>query len=258
MKTLKNLNQFEQELEDRIEQKIRRWSRGRLAGLGTFVLALAMVLALLISDKSDRLLPAKQRSAISWSLSSNAQRFAATQPDTQAVTERYGIPITIVRDHPNADTGLSMNSEVILTNKLAAVAHAFDQYLDAHREFAIITSGERTPQGQLDIIKQRIDEHNADAKFPNLDDATVADTKIWLRAWHWLVRRHVPVNAPAAVDGADVSMHTKGLAMDFISDNLDQMRAMLAGFARSKYASEASLHITAIVREPGCVHINLG
>ena len=144
------------------------------------------------------------------------------------------------------------------TDKLAAVAHAFDQYLDAHREFAIITSGKRTPENQLDIIKQRIDERDADSRFPKLDEATVADTKIWLRAWHWLVRRHVPVNAPEEIDGAKVSMHTKGRAMDFISDNLDQMRSMLADFARSKYANEAPMHITAIVREPGCVHINLG
>ncbi|HET6402726.1 MAG TPA: hypothetical protein VFH95_15180 [Candidatus Kapabacteria bacterium] len=258
MKTLKDLNQFEQQLEDRIEQKIRKWSRGRLAGVGTFLLALAMVLALLISNKSDQLLSNRERPQAAWNISSGAQSFVASQADTQAVTERYGIPITVVRDHPNADTGLSMNSEVILTGKLAAVAHAFDEYLDAHGEFAIITSGKRTPQNQLDIIKQRIDERNADSKFPNLDEATVADTKIWLRAWHWLIRRHVPVNAPAAVDGADVSMHLKGRAMDFISDNLDQMRAMLAGFARSKYAQEAPLHITAIVREPGCVHINLG
>jgi hypothetical protein len=62
------------------------------------------------------------------------------------------------------------------------------------------------------------------------------------------------------VPGAQVrtSMHLKGLAMDFISDNLDHTRAMLADFAHSKYASAAPLHIIGIVREPGCVHINLG
>ncbi len=240
------------------EGKLRTWTRARLAGVGTFALALAMVLALLISEKSP-LLPTPHRS-VGWN---SAALISSTHPvwdsarDTIPVIERDGIPITTVRDEPDGPVGLSMNSEVVLTDPLAKVAQAFNKYLEAHQEFAIVTSGYRSPQTQLDIIKQRIDERDADSRFPKLDDATVADVSIWLRAWHWLVRRHVPVNAPLAVEGANVSMHTKGRAMDFISDNLDHLRSMLADFERSKYAKEAPMHITAIVREPGCVHINL-
>ena len=176
----------------------------------------------------------------------------------QPIQYRNGIPITQVRDVPVDSVGLSVNPEVVLTDKLAKVANAFDDYLKAHNEFAVITSGYRSPETQLDIIKERIDERNADSRFPKLDDASVADVNIWLRAWRWLARRHVPVNAPEAVGGANVSMHTKGQAMDFISDDLDHLRSMFASFERSKYSKEAPMHITAIVREPGCVHINLG
>ncbi len=170
-----------------------------------------------------------------------------------------GIAITTRRDAPNQEIGISVNSEVTLTDQLAAVGKAFGKYLEAHDAWAVITSGKRTSEGQLDIIKERIVERGAEAKFPNLEDASVADWKTWLKAWQWLRRRHVPVNAPAAVPGADVrtSMHLEGRAMDLISDNLDHLRGMLADFSRSKFARNAPLHITAIVREPGCVHINL-
>ncbi len=256
MKKLKDLIQFEKKLEGEIQANVRKWTGGRLAGLGTFVLALSLGLALLISNQSS-LLPTRSHRSVVWDSAATALS-DDTAVATPVVTFRDGIPVTIVRDAPVDSLGLSMNSEVVLTDSLAEVAHAFNEYLVAHGQFAIITSGKRTPQDQLDIIKERIDEHGADNRFPKLDDATVADTKIWLRAWHWLVRRHVPVNAPEEVDGARVSMHTKGLAMDFIADNLDHARDMLAAFARSKYAKEAPMHITAIVREPGCVHINLG
>jgi hypothetical protein len=256
MKTLKKIKQ----LENQMEGKIRKWNRGRLAGFGSFALGLALVLALLISDKSTTLLPPSQRPVVSWNLDSSGQSYLKPTIDTQAITERNGIPITTVRDEPVANVGISMNPEVVLTDSLVGVAKAFNTYLLAHQEFAVITSGKRTSEGQLDIIKERIAERGADSKFPRLEDATVANTKIWLRAWEWLRRRRVPVNAPAEVPGAQVrtSMHLKGLAMDFISDNLDHTRAMLADFAHSKYASAAPLHIIGIVREPGCVHINLG
>lgn len=244
--------QLEQQLEDKIYHAIRKWTRVRMAGLSPVILlAFAMVMAVLISDHSS-VLSSPKRGLMAAIVQSD------TAEAVPIITYRYGIPITVVRDKPNADTGLNLNSEVALTDRLAAVAHAFDRYLDAHGEYAIITSGYRSPATQLDIIKERIDEHDASSRFPKLDDASVADIHVWLRAWRWLAHRHVPVNAPLAVDGANVSMHTKGRAMDFISSNLDRMRDMLAGFARSKYAREAPLHITAIVREPGCVHINLG
>lgn len=251
MKTLKDFIQSERKLEGEILNNVRKWTRSRLAGLGSLILAAALILAFLISNQST-LLPSHGNQ--------QGSAFPTVEYDTATpvVSYRNGIPITLTRGEPVDSNGLSMNSEVVLTDKLAEVAHAFDNYLNAHDEFAIITSGYRSPQTQLDIIKERIEEHNADSRFPKLDDATLADVHIWLRAWHWLARRHVPVNAPLAVNGANVSMHTKGQAMDFISDDLDHLRSMLANFEHSKYAKQAPMQITAIVREPGCVHINLG
>jgi hypothetical protein len=52
-------------------------------------------------------------------------------------------------------------------------------------------------------------------------------------------------------------MHLKGMAMDFIATSLDQLDKWFVDFSKSKYGKDAALRITGIVREPGCIHINL-
>ncbi|GEM_PF-2192793 len=253
-----------EQFEGKIEQKLSKWKRGRMAWIGSFVLALSLGIALLISShaavftNSPMLDQSHTLAVAQWVTDSTTSDQAAIS--NQPAIDSNGIEITLDHNLPVENASISRNPEVVLTSSQAKVVKAFGDYLNAHDAFAIVTSGKRTSEQQLDIIKERISEHGADSKFPHLEQATLADTKIWLRAWQWLRRKHVPVNAPAEVPGADVrtSMHLKGLAIDFISDNLDHLRSMLADFSRSKYATEAPLKITGIVREPGCVHINLG
>ncbi len=170
-----------------------------------------------------------------------------------------GLPVTVQRGIPADSAALSKNPEVVLTADQVDLVKHFSEYLTAHHEMAVITSGERSPEGQLDIIKQRIEEHGAANQFPLLDSASPSDTKVWLSAWNWLRARRVAVNAPADIPGQDIktSMHLKGLAIDFIAGSLDQLSGWLADFSRSAYAKNTSLKIIGIVREPGCIHINL-
>jgi hypothetical protein len=161
---------------------------------------------------------------------------------------------------PAANQVITKNPEVTLTADQIDFEKNFGSYLGAIGQKVVVTSGERSPEGQLDLIKQRIEEHNATAQFPELSNATLADTSMWLKAWQWLRARHVPVNAPAEVEGVrvNVSNHLKGLAVDFIGpQGLDRLRSQIAGFQRSKFGRAAKLAVTAIVREPGCVHVNL-
>jgi len=170
-----------------------------------------------------------------------------------------GLPVTLQRGIPVESASLSKNPEVVLTADQVDLVQHFSEYLTAHHETAVITSGERSPEGQLDIIRQRIEEHGATSQFPLLDSASPSDTKVWLAAWNWLRARRVPVNAPTDIAGHDIktSNHLKGLAIDFIAENLDRLSGWLADFSKSSYAKDANLKIVGIVREPGCIHINL-
>jgi len=229
-------------------QKIKKWSATKKAALSAFLMAVPLLASMELSSNSDT--RAKAHIAVQHSLT--AARF-----DTSAAGE---IPVVVVRNTPLFDIGISKNPEVVLSDSQVKVVKAFDAFLRSRGENAVVTSGKRTSEGQLNIIKERVAQRGATSRFPKLEAASIIDTKIWLKAWQWLRHKHVPVNAPAAVPGTEVrtSMHLKGLAIDFISSDLDHLRGLLADFSHSKYANEAPLHITGIVREPGCVHINLG
>ena len=229
----------------------RTWTRLYFAAVASLVVLSSVPIAVLCTHQPEPTLVAVVAASVA------AQRVSLTPAQ---IAGADGIPFTIGRNMLPGGCSIAKNTEVILTDGQASVVKAFGDYLTAHGEWAVVTSGKRTSEGQLALIKERITEKGADAKFPKLEEASILDTKIWLKAWRWLTRRHVPINAPAPVPGENVrtSMHLQGLAIDLISNNLDHLRSMLANFSRSEYAGQAQLHITGIIREPGCVHINLG
>jgi hypothetical protein len=191
-------------------------------------------------------------------------------PETTVTTERVHMAIPIVledglavaqeRGTPLSNEVITKNPEVTLTADQINFIENFGKYLNALGQKIVVTSGERSPEGQLDLIKDRVEERNAMDKFPGLADATLEDTTVWLKAWQWLRARHVPVNAPLEVPGVhvNVSNHLKGLAIDMIGpQGLDRLHSQVVNFKNSKFARQANLAITTIAREPGCVHVNL-
>ena len=179
-------------------------------------------------------------------------------PATWIKLEKHdGIPI-VSHKHKVAHTGIVKRAGVQLTKKQAGFVAKLGQYLRSQNEYAIVTSGARSPQHQLAIIKQKIRAIGAARKFPQLNHAEVRKTSTWLAAWEYLRARHVPVNAPSSAGGeAAASNHIKGLAVDLISGSLDHLSHLILGFARSSFASRSLLRVASIAREPGCVHVNL-
>jgi hypothetical protein len=158
----------------------------------------------------------------------------------------------------SAHSGIVKRAGVQLTKNQAGFVSKLGQYLKSMGEYAIVTSGARSPDHQLSIIKQKIRAIGAWGKFPQLRHAIVSRSSSWLAAWEYLRARHVPVNAPASAGGeASASNHIKGLAVDLISGSLDHLRSLILGFARSSFALRSPLSVASIAREPGCVHINL-
>ena len=168
-----------------------------------------------------------------------------------------GIP-TIGKAH-GASSAIVKRPGVQLTAKQASFVSNFGAYLHSQGEHAVLTSGARTPQNQLSIIKEKIHEAGATSKFPQLRRATPAKSSTWLAAWNYLRARHVPVYAPAMVAGqvVTVSNHLRGLAVDFISGSLDKLSSLVMCFAHSSFAAHSALSVVSVAREPGCVHVNL-
>lgn len=174
-----------------------------------------------------------------------------------ALTRHDGIPVAGKR-HRSAHAALVKRPGVELTTKQAVFASKFGQYLKSRGESAVITSGARSPEHQLSIIKAKVRSIGATRRFPELRRATVSRTSSWLRAWDYLRARHVPVYAPNSAGGeALASNHTKGLAIDFISGSLDHLASLVRSFSYSHLAMLSPLRVASIAREPGCVHVNL-
>jgi hypothetical protein len=174
-----------------------------------------------------------------------------------ALSKQDGISV-IGKKRQNASNGIVKRAGVQLTAKQAAFASKFGQYLKSVGETAVITSGTRSQQHQLSIIKARVNSIGAARKFPELRNATAQRPSTWLRAWDYLRARHVPVYAPSSAGGeALASNHTKGLAIDFISGSLDHLASLVRSFSHSHLAMLSPLRVASIAREPGCVHVNL-
>jgi hypothetical protein len=243
-------------------KQIKRSPLKQTMGLGSFAAVLALAIALLVSGKSSVQAFSDQGQVIELP-KETSPILSGADSVSRAQTTRYasfGIPLTLNQNIPAVDAGLSANPEVVLTDKQAELVKAFDEYLKSRGEVAIITSGKRTPESQLEIIKDRIEQLGAVRKFTRLAEATVADAKVWLPAWRWLVAKHVPVNAPAAVPGVRVrtSAHLQGHAIDIISHDLDHLKGVVAGFMRSSFARQSDMKIGSILREPGCLHLTVG
>jgi hypothetical protein len=177
------------------------------------------------------------------------------------ITNRDGIPV--YGSEANS-TGILKQSTVLMTTELAGFAKNLSSYFQANKMTALITSAVRTSSRQLDIIKQRITEHDMLSAFPGLADAHIADTAKWISAWQWLKAHHVPVNPPADYvdeDGNIVggSLHLKGMALDLVADNLDALKTAIESFEAygTSKKSNDGLRIIGVLREADCVHISL-
>ena len=171
------------------------------------------------------------------------------------VAIRDGIPVS-------ASAGIFKRPQVQLTRELAGFAKSLSQYFSSNHMQAMITSGVRTGDRQLEIIKDRIQSYGMTSEFPGIMSATLRDKNIWEPAWEWLKSHHVPVNPPADYvddEGNKVggSLHLKGLAVDLVSDNLDALKSAIESYTDSKQAKSSPLQVVGLVRERDCVHVSL-
>lgn len=239
---------------------------------GSFAALLVVALVLLVSGKSRQAqatserpmeirLPATEATilpelpAVGAGLLKDIPKSDIIYHPLVTLTVRDGIPLS-------GGAGIFKRPTVQLTRELAGFAKSLSQYFAANRMQAMITSGVRTGDRQLEIIKERIQQYGVASEFPGILSAELRDKNIWEPAWEWLKARHVPVNPPADYikdDGNKVggSLHLKGLALDLVSNNLDALKTAVESFVDSKSAKSSGMQIVGIVRERDCVHISL-
>ncbi|HWF45298.1 MAG TPA: hypothetical protein VG537_11710 [Candidatus Kapabacteria bacterium] len=153
---------------------------------------------------------------------------------------------------------------VMLTPELSDFAEGLTSYLTSQGISVTITSGVRSGERQLELVKQRIAAYGMMSAFPGLTSASLEDKSAWAPAWEWLKAHHIPVDPPADfVDNngnvISSSLHLKGLAIDLVAGNLDVLSRAIVRYANSGLEATAAgeLRMTGITRERDCVHIAL-
>jgi hypothetical protein len=271
-------NKITQTVENNIQKPFIEFKKKHhvLAGFLSIFVALMIAVIALVSGKTKMAhadattqmeIAAPVIATAGDSLGTDDETNNAIAPSNQSfevpVTNNDGLPLTASSHVPAAPVGVSKRPEVKLTENMAELMKSISGYMQKNNRYAILTSGVRSGESQLALVKQRIEEKGASKQFAGVFNATLKDSTVWTKAWRWLANKGVPINPPADIvqNGRVVkrsSDHLKGHAMDLISPNLKDLYKMMQRYAASKEAKQQDLRITAVVLEPYCVHIKVG
>jgi hypothetical protein len=268
-------NKITQVLDENIQQPYAEFKKNHqiIGGFVTIFVALMIAVIALVSGKAKTAhADATTQMEIAAPVIATADAGSEADHDHSVATAHsFEVPVTnndglalAASSHiPASPVGVSKRSEVKLTADMAALAKSISNFMSKNNRYAIVTSGVRSGESQLALVKQRIEEKGASKQFASVFNATLKDSTIWTKAWRWLANKGVPINPPADIvqNGRVVkrsSDHLKGHAIDFISPNLKDLHKMLTRYAASKEAQKQNLRIRAVVLEPYCVHIAIG
>jgi hypothetical protein len=259
------------------------WKRKRhiVIGASSLVMMLSMLIVLLISGKSRKAL-ANSSAVIEIIMPDQSQmRYLA---ELQAYNNLHVASLSsganenseqtdpVIQEALSGHAGrgavsrsvystVSKLTGVMLTPELSDFAEGLTSYLASQGISVTITSGVRSGERQLELVKQRIAAYGMMSVFSGLSNASLEDKSAWAPAWEWLKAHHVPVDPPADfVDNngnvISSSLHLKGLAIDLVAGNLDVLSRAIVRFANSGL-ERSELRMTGITRERDCVHIAL-
>jgi hypothetical protein len=91
-------------------------------------------------------------------------------------------------DRPAAKSFVALNnSQVRLTPRIEKTLAALEPYFQKANINVRVTSGYRSPQHQLELIREQAIAYGLDKKYPSIRTATVADIESWRGAWDELL-----------------------------------------------------------------------
>jgi hypothetical protein len=163
---------------------------------------------------------------------------------------------------------LTLAPNVILTDELDKVISSIDEYFSAHPE--TVTSGLRTSEDQLRIIRKYLVAKGLDKKYPEAmtcatkDKHTINDEYVWQKGWSALLNVGVIINPPYGAiclmdyyrrgknkkgEYIGMSPHTKGQAFDLSGLDSIEIIKKLKNLGKIRgYLEE---------RENNCLHVDI-
>ena len=156
---------------------------------------------------------------------------------------------------------IAIRSGVKLTQEIEKVVRELDAYFRTANLPVTLTSGYRTPEDQLRIIRDQSIRRGISRKYPSIKTATVDNVASWLDAWDELLNRekyivNPPKDACSRITGKcyQPSPHTRGVAFDLSGANLDSIAGVVRDYCRRGGAISQIL----VERTNNAVHVGVG
>jgi peptidoglycan hydrolase-like protein with peptidoglycan-binding domain len=156
---------------------------------------------------------------------------------------------------------ITIRSGVRLMPEVARVVRELDGEFRAASLRVVLTSGFRTPEDQLRIIREQAIRRGLHEKYPQIQTATVDNVESWLDAWDELLHRagyivNPPRDVRSRITGKFYrpSPHTRGEAFDLSGAELSRIADVVRNYCRRGGS------ISQILIEPknNAVHIGVG
>jgi len=149
------------------------------------------------------------------------------------------------------------------TYSLERVVYDLEPYFQKEGLQVQQTSGYRSPEYQLELIKRKAIEYGLDKKYPSIRTATVADVESWRGAWDELLNKHgyiinPPVPTESRLAGRTIlaSTHSSGKAFDLSTYKRTDLARIAAVVQRYKQDGGPIKQIL-IERKNNAVHVTL-
>lgn len=156
---------------------------------------------------------------------------------------------------------IAIRSGVKLTPETDKAVRELDGHFRCANLRVTLTSGYRSPEDQLRIIRDQAIKRGINRQYPSIETATVDNVESWLGAWDELLNRHgyvvnPPRDASSRITGKryQPSPHTRGVAFDLSGADLDR----IAGVVREYCRQGGPISQILIERTNNAVHVGVG
>lgn len=156
---------------------------------------------------------------------------------------------------------IAIRSGVKLTPETEKAVRQLDGHFRRANLQVTLTSGYRTPEDQLRIIRDQAIKRGINRQYPSIGTATVDKVESWLGAWDELLNRHgyvvnPPRDACSRITGKcyQPSPHTRGVAFDLSGADLDR----IAGVVREYCRQGGPISQILVERTNNAVHVGVG
>jgi peptidoglycan hydrolase-like protein with peptidoglycan-binding domain len=169
-------------------------------------------------------------------------------------------PTTPPGSTPLSPTYISISSGVQLSPAIETALRGLDEHFKRANLRVTLTSGVRSTEKQLSIIREQAIKRGIDKKYPSIRTATVDNISSWQGAWEELLHVHKyivnpPKQVESRIDGHvyPISPHMAGTAMDFSGADLDR----IASAVKSYCSAGGVVSQILIERTNGAVHVGV-